>query len=188
MQLMPATASFIARDRGFSGRKRHQLFDQGQFAPESGLYPAFCWLNRWLKSSLVRLLAAYNGGPGNLRKWLNKVDHQDDPFLLVESIPARETRYYVKHVISNLGMYRQRFGREAPALSGLAAGNGGVFVPQFHPLIRLVYPEGGAFMDHSKRIDQSASFVPVNIAILTVSDSRRADDDRSGDLLAARAD
>lgn len=41
-------------------------------------------------------------------------------------------------------------------------------------------------MDHSKRIDQSASFVPVNIAILTVSDSRRADDDRSGDLLAAR--
>ena len=41
-------------------------------------------------------------------------------------------------------------------------------------------------MDHSKRIDQSASFVPVNIAILTVSDSRRTDDDRSGDLLAAR--
>ena len=41
-------------------------------------------------------------------------------------------------------------------------------------------------MDHSRRIDQSASFVPVNIAILTVSDSRRSDDDRSGDLLAAR--
>jgi molybdenum cofactor biosynthesis protein B len=41
-------------------------------------------------------------------------------------------------------------------------------------------------MDHSKRIDQTAEFIPVNIAILTVSDSRKADDDRSGDLLAER--
>ena len=82
-----------------------------------------------VESSLIRLLAAYNGGPGNLRKWLAKVDHQGDPFLLVESIPARETRYYVKNVISNLGIYRQRFGQTAPALLGLATGNGGRFVP-----------------------------------------------------------
>ena len=41
-------------------------------------------------------------------------------------------------------------------------------------------------MDHDKRIDKSITFVPVNIAILTVSDSRKADDDRSGDLLVGR--
>ena len=41
-------------------------------------------------------------------------------------------------------------------------------------------------MDHDKRIDESITFVPVNIAILTVSDSRKADDDRSGDLLVGR--
>ena len=41
-------------------------------------------------------------------------------------------------------------------------------------------------MDHDKRIDKSITFVPVNIAILTVSDSRKADDDRSGDLLVVR--
>ena len=41
-------------------------------------------------------------------------------------------------------------------------------------------------MDHDKRIDKSITFVPVNIAILTVSDSRKADDDRSGDLLIGR--
>ena len=39
-------------------------------------------------------------------------------------------------------------------------------------------------MDHKKRIDKSISFVAVNIAILTVSDSRRLADDKSGDLLA----
>ena len=82
-----------------------------------------------VEKSLVRLLAAYNGGPGNLRKWLRTVDHQDDPFLLVESMPARETRYYVKNVISNLGIYRLRFNQTAPALTSLAAGSGGVFVP-----------------------------------------------------------
>ena len=41
-------------------------------------------------------------------------------------------------------------------------------------------------MDHEKRIDKSITFVPVHIAILTVSDSRKADDDRSGDLLVGR--
>ena len=41
-------------------------------------------------------------------------------------------------------------------------------------------------MDHEKRIDKSVPFVAVNIAILTVSDSRRIEDDKSGDLLAGR--
>ncbi|MDC1381996.1 lytic transglycosylase domain-containing protein [Candidatus Puniceispirillum sp.] len=129
MQLMPATASFIARDQGYLRRKRHQLFE-----PELNLKLGQAYIQHLLdekivESSLIRLLAAYNGGPGNLRKWLAKVDHQGDPFLLVESIPARETRYYVKNVISNLGIYRQRFGQTAPALVGLATGNGGRFVP-----------------------------------------------------------
>ncbi len=35
-------------------------------------------------------------------------------------------------------------------------------------------------------IDESRPFLPVRIAVLTVSDSRTADDDRSGDTLAER--
>jgi molybdenum cofactor biosynthesis protein B len=34
------------------------------------------------------------------------------------------------------------------------------------------------------RIDEKRPFLPVNIAVLTVSDTRTADDDRSGDTLA----
>ena len=129
MQLMPATASFIAKDRGYRGRKRHLLFE-----PEINLKLGQTYLHHLLdepliEKSLVRLLAAYNGGPGNLSKWLRNIDHQDDPFLLVESMPARETRYYVKNVISNLGIYRLRFKESAPALNSLAAGTGGIFVP-----------------------------------------------------------
>ena len=35
-------------------------------------------------------------------------------------------------------------------------------------------------------IDQSADFVPLNIAVLTISDTRSTADDRSGDLLVSR--
>ncbi|NMG38817.1 molybdenum cofactor biosynthesis protein B [Chelativorans sp. ZYF759] len=36
------------------------------------------------------------------------------------------------------------------------------------------------------RIDETRAFVPVNIAVLTVSDTRSLDDDKSGATLAAR--
>jgi molybdopterin adenylyltransferase len=35
-------------------------------------------------------------------------------------------------------------------------------------------------------IDADAAFVPVRIAVLTVSDTRTTADDRSGDVLTAR--
>ena len=129
MQLMPATASFIAKDKGYRGRKRYRLFEPGVNLNLGQTYLHYLLDEPLVEKSLVRLLAAYNGGPGNLRKWLRTVDHQDDPFLLVESMPARETRYYVKNVISNLGIYRLKFNETAPALTSLAAGSGGVFVP-----------------------------------------------------------
>ncbi|MEQ8781335.1 MAG: molybdenum cofactor biosynthesis protein B [Roseibium album] len=37
------------------------------------------------------------------------------------------------------------------------------------------------------RIDESRPFVPLNIAVLTVSDTRKPEDDRSGNTLADRA-
>src|SRR5579862_6954416 len=38
----------------------------------------------------------------------------------------------------------------------------------------------------TSRIDESKRFLPVRIAVLTVSDTRDASDDTSGDTLAAR--
>ena len=34
-----------------------------------------------INGDLVRMLAAYNGGPGNLNKWLRELDHKNDSFL-----------------------------------------------------------------------------------------------------------
>ena len=72
------------------------------------------------------MLAAYNGGPGNLNKWMRKINHDDDLFTLLESIPARETRNYVKGVVSYLYMYRMRMDKPFPELEQLVNG------PQIH--------------------------------------------------------
>ncbi len=40
----------------------------------------------------------------------------------------------------------------------------------------------------ASRIDETRDFIPVGIAILTVSDTRSLDEDRSGDVLAGRAE
>jgi molybdenum cofactor biosynthesis protein B len=37
-------------------------------------------------------------------------------------------------------------------------------------------------------IDESRSFIPVNIAVMTISDTRKLSDDKSGDLLVQRLD
>ena len=129
MQLMPRTAAFIARDRGYRDRKRSDLLLPKINLALGQKYIRHLLDERIIDNSLVRLLAAYNGGPGNLNKWLREVDHQDDVLLLVESMPARETRYYVKNVVSNLAIYRARFGEDAPELLSLAVGDKGTYVP-----------------------------------------------------------
>ena len=116
MQIMPATASFVTKNRALRGRDRHLLLN-----PLRNLEIGQAYINSLLDEplidrSVVRLLAAYNGGPGNLRKWLAKVDHQDDLFLLIESIPARETRHYIKSVITIL----RCTGCSWPGLAGTA--------------------------------------------------------------------
>ncbi len=128
MQIMPATASFIMRKRSYRSHDRHLLLNPVINLEIGQRYIRHLLEEPVIDGSLVKLLAAYNGGPGNLSKWLRKVDHQDDPFLLIESIPSRETRSYIKNVITNLAMYRMQFGQSAPALRALAAGRRGTFV------------------------------------------------------------
>ena len=129
MQILPSTASFIMRKRSYRSHDRHLLLNPVINLEIGQRYIGHLLQDPVIDGSLVKLLAAYNGGPGNLSKWLRKVDHQNDPFLLIESIPSRETRSYIKSVVTNLSMYRLQFGQSAPALEALAAGRRGTFVP-----------------------------------------------------------
>lgn len=124
MQMMPATAAYIAGDpalRRAGARTRLH-------APEVNLALGQKYLDYLLKlpevdGNLFYAAVAYNGGPGNLRKWQRKVNHDNDPLLFIESIPSRETRLYVERVIANLWMYRDRMGQTSPSLDMVAAGD-----------------------------------------------------------------
>ena len=123
MQLMPATASFVAQKR-FSGSGRNELYDPELNISLGQKYILHLLENDHVDGDLLLLAAAYNGGPGNLKKWQRRAERsdQDDALMFIESIPARETRIFIERVLSNLWMYRERLGEPAPSLDALAAG------------------------------------------------------------------
>ena len=129
MQLMPATAAFITRNRKYRGSGRHDLM-----IPEINIKIGEDYILHLLKEDLidkdlVKLLAAYNGGPGNLNKWMRKVNHGGDTLMLLESLPSRETRFYVKNVMTNLWIYRKRLGQDAATVASLAGTGHASFSP-----------------------------------------------------------
>ena len=47
--------------------------------------------------------------------------HEGDPLLFLEILPTLETRLFVERVLTNLWVYHQRFGQDAPSLRALAS-------------------------------------------------------------------
>ena len=123
MQLMPATASFIGRQRSLRGSHKHLLLEP-EFNMALGQRYVTYLLNEDgnVSGDLFKLTVAYNAGPGNLSNWLRNVEYNDDPLLFIESIPSRETRIFIERVLSNFWIYRHRLGQETPALDAVVAG------------------------------------------------------------------
>ncbi|MDP6872053.1 MAG: lytic transglycosylase domain-containing protein [Alphaproteobacteria bacterium] len=123
MQLMPRTASYVAKDRSLRRRNRAKLFDP-EFNLELGQkYLGVLLQDDLVKGDLFRLAVAYNAGPGNLSKWLRKAKFDGDPLLFVESIPWRESRLFVERVLTNFWIYRERFSQDSPSLDAAATGH-----------------------------------------------------------------
>lgn len=122
MQIMPATAAYVAKDRNLKRKTRYKLLDPAYNLELGQKYFAHLVASDVVKGDLFALLAAYNAGPGNLSKWRKKVDFKSDPLLFIESIPARETRAYIERTLKNVWIYRHRLNQKAPSLSDVAAG------------------------------------------------------------------
>ncbi len=123
MQLMPRTASYISGDRSLSRRGekgRDRLYDPGYNLRLGQSYVSYL-IDKSAQGDLFKLAAAYNGGPGNLRRWSAKMEITD-PLLFIESIPNRESRDFVEHVLTNFWIYRARLGQPAPSRDRVAAG------------------------------------------------------------------
>lgn len=61
--------------------------------------------------SIDTALAAYNGGMGNVDKWLKNKKYSSDGVNL-KSIPFKETSDYVKKVKKNYEKYKEMYGKE----------------------------------------------------------------------------
>lgn len=136
MQLMPATASFIGRDRSLSRVNKSKLFEPEFNMALGQKYLRHLMGTKRIQDNLFLVMAAYNGGPGNLNKWLRNSKHGDDWLLFIETIPAKETRIYIERVMANYWIYRQRLNQPTPSLQAVASGNDPRYRGQEFPITK----------------------------------------------------
>jgi soluble lytic murein transglycosylase len=112
MQLMPATAQWVARKMGmkdYSWSRAHE--------PQVNAALGTFYLRQVLDdldNHPVLAAAAYNAGPGRARKWRDA--RPLEGAIYAESIPFNETRDYVKKVLSNTVYYAAVLGGESKPL------------------------------------------------------------------------
>lgn len=102
MQIMPYTGYNIAEELGDLGFQQDDLMDPIISILYGGYY--YSRLLDYYKGNIFYAVAAYNAGPFKVDQWLKlcKACDQDE---FVESIPFKETRNYVKRVITSLAHY-----------------------------------------------------------------------------------
>ncbi len=102
MQLMPATAAWVAGREGIAWDER--FLGVADVNVHVGA-THFAALVRTYQGSEVAALAAYNAGGRPVRRWLRTLE-APGPFHFVEQIPYVETRGFVRSVLRNRDLYR----------------------------------------------------------------------------------
>ena len=103
MQLMPATAREEAKRAGLS---HYDLYN-----PSDNIRLGTSHLG-WLGKNFARpeyVMAAYNAGSGNTRKWLKDGGERLDLPHFIERVAFTETNGYVQRVSANLEIYRRLY-------------------------------------------------------------------------------
>ena len=110
MQLMPATADYIARKSGGT------RFVQGDLADPQINIAYGSWYLRYLlqryHGNVALALAAYNAGEGRVDRWIFDARHRGEQFDHARHIPFPETRHYVEQVLDARARYREEYPRE----------------------------------------------------------------------------
>lgn len=106
MQIKPSTGKWIAEQIGIKDFDEEMLYE-----PEINIKMG-CWylnyLMRYYKGNVQLALAAYNGGLGNVNKWLMNKDYSDDGTSL-KSTPFEETNAYMKKINRTYNIYKRLY-------------------------------------------------------------------------------
>jgi soluble lytic murein transglycosylase-like protein len=122
MQVMPEAAARAAGDDKLK-KDMSPMFDPA-FNLRVGQDYVTWLMERGVGYDILRTVAAYNGGPGTLLRTAKAVGEEADSLLLIECLPAAETRNYVEKVMAGYWTYRKKFGLDTKTLDALAQGAG----------------------------------------------------------------
>jgi soluble lytic murein transglycosylase len=103
MQLMPATARWVAKKLGTPNYEQ-ELLNQVDVNLEFGSF-YFRTVMENLDGNAALAAAAYNAGPGRPKQWRSTLPAKIEGAAFAETIPFHETRDYVKKVLSNSAYY-----------------------------------------------------------------------------------
>lgn len=115
MQLMPRTAHSTARKL-----KMKRLKESHILQPDVNIQLGATYLKTVLNElgqNKVLATAAYNAGPGRVRRWLPKKPIPAD--LWVATVPFNETRGYLERVLAYTVIYKDRLGEKTGRLSDI---------------------------------------------------------------------
>jgi soluble lytic murein transglycosylase len=115
MQMVPSTASAVARRWHLSAPGRDGLFDPTIAVPLGAAHLREL-LDRY-GEQLTLALAAYNAGPAAVAHWLPPKSM--DPQIWIENIPYNETRGYVQHILEHIIAFSSVRGVDPPRIEVL---------------------------------------------------------------------
>ena len=122
MQVLPSTAKFITSSKDVK-RSNSNILTVPEINLEVGQeYIEYLLDLELVSNNLIYLAAAYNGGPGNLKKWKQETNYLDDPLFFMESIPSRETRWFIEKILTKYWIYQNKNQKEMTSLKMLANG------------------------------------------------------------------
>ena len=123
MQVLPSTAKFITKSKDVK-RNNSNILKNPEINLEVGQeYITYLLDLEVVSRNLIFLAAAYNGGPGNLQKWKKETNYLGDPLFFMESIPSRETRWFIEKILTKYWIYQNKNKKEMRSLKMLANGN-----------------------------------------------------------------
>jgi len=112
MQIMPRTAKHLAKDVGLRINNTKDIYDL-----DTNIRLGVFYLKNLIGDfgSIVPALAAYNAGEHKVREWLSQRNYEIDEF--IEDIPYKETREYVKRIITSYLRYHELLRAETEDFS-----------------------------------------------------------------------
>jgi Soluble lytic murein transglycosylase and related regulatory proteins (some contain LysM/invasin domains) len=107
MQLMPSTAHWVVEKAGFDKVTDDMLRHRADVSIEVGSW-YLNMLHEQFDDNMIAAVAAYNAGPGNVRKWLDDGVWNGE-IGTTEDIPFGETRHYVQKVYYYYNKYKDLY-------------------------------------------------------------------------------